>query len=231
MNIQTRTLSVPRANKKEFMESYLASPEGRGPFPGLVVVHEIFGLTDNIRDITRRFAAEGYAALGVDLFANRSRAICMIQAFYGLMFRPLDNPMLADLQSAFACLRDQPEVDPSRIGAVGFCMGGSYALELAVTQKGMKAASIFYGMNPKPLEAVAQSCPIIGSYPDRDFTTEAGHILDAELERHEIPHDIKIYEGTKHSFFNDTRPNFNPEASKDAWARMLGFFNEHLVKA
>lgn len=231
MNIQARNISVPRANQKETMESYLAMPEGKGPFPGLIVIHEIFGLTDNIRDITRRFAAEGYAALGVDLFSNRNRTVCMIQTFYGLMFRPLNNPMLADLQSSFAFLRNQPEVDASRVGAVGFCMGGSYALEMAVTQKGMKAASIFYGMNPKPLEAVAQSCPIIGNYPGDDFTAEAGRILDAELDRYEIPHDIKIYEGAKHSFFNDTRPNFNPDASKDAWERMLKFFDEHLAKA
>jgi len=231
MNIQTRNVSVPRKNTKEVMESYIALPEGKGPFPGLLIIHEIFGLTENIRDITRRFAEEGYFALAVDLFSNRNRTLCMMQTFYGLMFRPLDNPMLTDLQASMSFLRQQPEVDTARTGTVGFCMGGSYALELAVTEKGMKAASIFYGMNPKPLEAVARSCPIIGSYPDKDFTAQAGRALDAALNRYEIAHDIKIYEGTQHSFFNDTRPNFNPEASKDAWDRMLAFFNEYLVKS
>jgi carboxymethylenebutenolidase len=231
MNIQTRNVSVPRNNTKEVMESYIALPEGKGPFPGLLIIHEIFGLTENIRDITRRFAEEGYFALAVDLFSNRNRTLCMMQTFYGLMFRPLDNPMLTDLQASMSFLRQQPEVDTTRTGTVGFCMGGSYALELAVTEKGMKAASIFYGMNPKPLEAVARSCPIIGSYPDKDFTAQAGRALDAALNRYEIAHDIKIYEGTQHSFFNDTRPSFNPEGSKDAWDRMLAFFNEYLVKS
>ena len=231
MNIQTRNVSVPRNNTKEVMESYIALPEGKGPFPGLLIIHEIFGLTENIRDITRRFAEEGYFALAVDLFSNRNRTLCMMQTFYGLMFRPLDNPMLTDLQASMSFLRQQPEVDTTRTGTVGFCMGGSYALELAVTEKGMKAASIFYGINPKPLEAVARSCPIIGSYPDKDFTAQAGRALDAALNRYEIAHDIKIYEGTQHSFFNDTRPSFNPEASKDAWDRMLAFFNEYLVKS
>ena len=231
MNIQTRNVSVPRKNTKEVMESYIALPEGKGPFPGLLIIHEIFGLTENIRDITRRFAEEGYFALAVDLFSNRNRTLCMMQTFYSLMFRPLDNPMLTDLQASMSFLRQQPEVDTTRTGTVGFCMGGSYALELAVTEKGMKAASIFYGMNPKPLEAVARSCPIIGSYPDKDFTAQAGRALDAALNRYEIAHDIKIYEGTQHSFFNDTRPSFNPEASKDAWDRMLAFFNEYLVKS
>ena len=231
MNIQTRNVSVPRNNTKEVMESYIALPEGKGPFPGLLIIHEIFGLTENIRDITRRFAEEGYFALAVDLFSNRNRTLCMMQTFYGLMFRPLDNPMLTDLQASMSFLRQQPEVDTTRTGTVGFCMGGSYALELAVTEKGMKAASIFYGMNPKPLEAVARSCPIIGSYPDKDFTAQAGRALDAALSRYEIAHDIKIYEGTQHSFFNDTRPSFNPEVSKDAWDRMLAFFNEYLVKS
>jgi carboxymethylenebutenolidase len=127
-----------------------------------------------------------------------------------------------------AFLRQQAGVDRNRIGAVGFCMGGGYALQLAVTEKGMKAASVFYGANPKPLEALAQSCPIVGSYPDKDFTTQAARELETVLIKNNIPHDIKIYDGTKHSFFNQRRTLIELEASKDAWQRMLSFFHEHL---
>ena len=226
--IETLMVTVPRANAKGSMDSFFAKPEGAGPFPGVIVIHEIGGLNDNIRQISREFAGQGYAVLAVDLFSNRNRALCMMQIFYGMMFRPLDNSTLADLNSAFDFLKQMQGVDADRIGAVGFCMGGAYALQMAVTVKGMKAASVFYGANPKPLEAVAQACPIIGSYPDKDFTTKAAHELEASLVNYNIPHDIKIYENTQHSFYSQQRTPFEVEASKDAWQRMLKFFGEHL---
>jgi len=228
LRLQTSVVSVPRANDKGVMESFLVKPEGAGPFPGLVVIHEIFGLNDNIRSIASQFAGQGYAALAVDLFSNRNRAMCMMQIFHGMLIRPLNNAMLSDLQSAMSFLRQQPGVDEKRTGVVGFCMGGGYALQLAVTDKGMKAASAFYGAAPKPLEAFAESCPIIGSYPEKDFTAQGARELDAVLEKNNIPHDIKFYENTQHSFFNHQRTPFEVEASKDAWERMLSFFSEHL---
>ena len=226
--VQESVVSVPRAGGNGVMESFFARPNAAGSFPGLVVIHEAFGLNDNIREITRQFAEQGYAALAVDLFSNRNHILCMLQAFHGMLIRPLNNSTLSDLQATMAHLRGQAGVDGDRIGAVGFCMGGAYALQLAVTEKGMKAASVFYGANPKPLEALAQACPIVGSYPDKDFTTQAARELETVLEKNTISHDIKIYEDTKHSFFNQQRTPLEVEASKDAWQRMLSFFHEHL---
>jgi len=224
------TIIVPRANGKGGMDSYIVRPAGAGPFPAVVVIHEIFGLNDNIREISNRFAAEGYAALAVDLFSNRNRAICMLQIMYGMLIKPLNNPMLADLRATVSFLQQQTSIDSSRIGAVGFCMGGTYALQLAITEKGMQAASVFYGMNPKPLDAVAQACPVVGSYPDKDFTTSAARDLEARLTKDGIPNDIKIYADTKHSFVSQQRSPSEVAATQDAWGRMLSFFHQHLKK-
>jgi len=226
--LQTSTISVPRANGKGMMNSYLAKPEGDGPFAAIIVIHEIFGLNDNIRDISRQFAEQGYVALGVDLFSNRNRMVCMLQIIHGMLIRPLNNSMLDDLKSSVTFLQGQPNVDSNRIGAVGFCMGGTYALQLAITDKGMKAASVFYGMNPKPLDAVAETCPIVGSYPEKDFTAKAARELEASLTNYNVPHDIKVYENTQHSFYSQQRTPFEVDASKDAWQRMLSFFDTHL---
>ena len=194
----------------------------------MVVIHEIFGLNENIREIADRFAGQGYAALAVDLFSTANRVICMMRIMHGMLIRPIKNGVVGDLQAAIEFLKMQPSVDPNRIGVVGFCMGGTYALQLACTNSGLKAASVFYGMNPRPLDVVAQSCPVVGNYPEQDFTAKAARELEPMLKKYNVPHDIKIYEGAKHSFFNDKDPSFHPDAAKDAWGRVLMFFGDHL---
>jgi carboxymethylenebutenolidase len=107
-------------------------------------------------------------------------------------------------------------------------MGGSFAIAWACTDGRLKAIAPYYGMNPRPLEAVARACPVVGSYPDKDFTTPNGQKLDVELGRYNIPHDIKIYSGSKHSFFNDKGKSYNEAAAQDSWRRVLAFFGEQI---
>jgi carboxymethylenebutenolidase len=229
MAIQTRDISFASDGRQ--LTGYFAAPEGAGPFPGIVVIHEIFGLNDNMRDISRRFADEGYVALAVDLFAGRNRAVCMARFMAANLFGPLEHGGVKDLKAALTFLTGQPGVDSARLGAIGFCMGGGFAIAWACTDPRLKVIAPFYGTNPKPLEAVARSCPVVGSYPDPDFTTEAGRKLDEILDTYDVPHDIKIYKGARHSFFNDRSPRtYNAEAAADAWARTLAFFSAHLTR-
>jgi carboxymethylenebutenolidase len=207
---------------------YMAMPDTPGPHPGVVVIHEAYGLNDNIKDITGRFADQGYVALAVDLFSGRNRAVCMARYMGGMLIGSVDRYGIADLKKALTHLSGLPEVDPERVGAIGFCMGGGFAIAWACSDKRLKAIAPFYGANPRPLNAVERACPVVGSYPEKDFTAGAGRALDAALDRHGIAHEIKIYPGAGHSFFNDRGRAYNESAAADSWTRVLGFFEEHL---
>src|SRR5688572_30588399 len=127
----TQMVSFQPGNQR--LEAYLSRPEGEGPFPGIVVIHEAFGLNDNIKDITQRFAEEGYVALAVDLFANRNRAVCMARIIGGMLRGSPDRFGVSDLKAALSVLAEQPSVDAARLGAIGFCMGGGFAIAWACT--------------------------------------------------------------------------------------------------
>lgn len=229
--VRGEMVSIPRRQKSARpMQAYFVPPQAPYPAPGVVVIHEIYGLNQNIRDIAGRFAREGYAALAVDLFSTAAQAICMARIMHGMLIRPLSNGVVGDLQSALGFLRARPEVDPARVGVIGFCMGGSYALQLACVAEGLRAASVFYAQNPRPLEAIVRACPIVGSYPEQDFTARAARELEPMLAKSEVPHDIKIYPGARHSFFNDQGAAYNAEAAADAWKRTVEFFEVHLKR-
>jgi carboxymethylenebutenolidase len=222
-----RTVSF--AYGKGTRSGYLAEPEGAGPFPGVVVIHEIYGLNENIKAITHRFAEAGYAALAVDLFAARNRALCMARVMSAMLLTPLQNSSLDELKASLSYLGALPSVDSDRVGAIGFCMGGGFAIAWACSDPRLKAIAPFYGSNPRPLDAVKRSCPVVGSYPERDFTANQGRKLESALEQYHIQHDIKIYPGAQHSFFNDLGSHHDPDAASDSWQRVLSFFGERIA--
>lgn len=229
MTIDVRDVTFEGEGRE--LQGRLALPAGPGPRPAVIVIHEIFGLTDPIREVAERLAAEGYAALAVDLFAGGRRAVCMARAMAGLLFDPLEHRGIRDLRRALAWLAERPEVDGERLGAIGFCMGGSFAIAWAAGDERLKVIAPFYAQNPRPLEAVERLCPVVGSYPERDFTAPMGRRLEAALDRSGIEHDIVVYPGARHSFFDPTRPRtHHPEAARDAWQRTLAFFGRRLAE-
>lgn len=211
-------------------DSYLTLPDGAGAHPGVVVIHEASGLNDNIRDICGRFAEHGYVALGVDLFRARNRAVCMARMFIGGMAGNLEYFGVPALKAALGRLADRREVDAGRIGAIGFCLGGSIVLTWACTDNRLKAIAPYYGVAPKPRDAIRRLCPVVGSWPDRDFTTKSAAILETELTAAGVPHDLKVYPGAKHAFFNDRLRNYHADAAADSWQRVLAFFEEHVSR-
>ena len=227
MTVQTSTINFASGTKT--LPAYQALPEGAGPFPAVVVIHEAFGLNDNVKEVARRFAAEGYAALAVDLFYGRNRAVCMAQLMGGMLLNSLDHRGIHELKAALDYFSAQPFVDPQRVGAIGFCMGGGFAIAWACTDPRLKVIAPFYAANPRPLEAARRLCPVVGSYPADDFTAAQGRKLDEFLDTCNVPHDIKIYPGARHSFFNDQNPRaHHPQAAADAWERVITFFKQQL---
>src|SRR6202165_4000172 len=207
---------------------YLALPDTDSPHPGVVVIHEAFGLNDHIKDVTRRFADAGYAALAVDLFTDRVRDICMARYMAGLLLGSVNRYGIEDLKSALSFLAKLPDVDAQRLGAIGFCMGGGFAIAWACTDSRLKAVAPFYATNPRPMEAVNRICPVVGSYPENDFTARAGRSLEKALTRQGIAHDIKISPDARHSFFNDTGRSYDKTAADDSWRRVMNFFGDKL---
>ncbi len=213
------------------IDGYLVRPEGEGLFPGVIVIHEAYGLNENIKEVTRRFASSGYMALAVDLFSGRNAVMCMFRLISGVMFNSLNHEGIRNLKDGLGYFMEQPGLDTARVGAIGFCMGGGLAIAWACTDNRLKAIAPFYAANPRPIKAVERMCPVVGSYPDKDFTTAQARKLDIELDHYSIPHDIKIYPDSKHSFFNDRGRAYNAAASADAWARIQAFFGGHIGAA
>ncbi len=228
MELVTKSVSIPGGTPR--LSGYFAHPTGGESLPALVIIHEAFGLNDNIRQITERFANEGYAALAVDLFAGRNRMVCMFRFFSDMFMNSLNHNGIQDLKVALTHLQDQPMVDKNHVGAVGFCMGGGFAIAWACSDERLKVIAPFYAMAPRPIEAVARSCAVVGSWPEKDFSTGGGHNVEALLSKNNIPHDIKFYPGATHSFLNsrrDSKPE-NQTAAADSWERMMAFFKEQL---
>ncbi len=227
MNIKTENVLIPATTANSV--GYFAAPAQGDHLPGLVIIHEAFGLNDNIKQITNRFAQAGYATLAVDLFGGRNKVLCMFRFFANMMLLDsLDHEGIRDLKASLTWLEDHPRVDTGRLGAVGFCMGGNFAICWACGDPRLRVVAPFYGMNPRPLQALERACPVVASYPENDFSKGAGQKLDSELDQYRIPHDVKIYPDTRHSFFNNPRDASEQSAANDAWTRMMSFFDEHM---
>ena len=222
------------------LRAALALPRGDSPHPAVIVIHEIFGLNQDIRDKAQRLAGMGYVALAPDLYDGRGpQPICVMRAVNSL--RKREGPAFEDLDAARAWLSDRDDVDASRIGVIGFCLGGGFALMFAARAP-LGAAAIFYGDVPKDPSLLDSVCPVVASYGGRDrIFAPHGKRLATFLDATTVPHDVVSYPEAGHSFMSDhhgvmakffswgpMRVGFNPAAAEDSWRRVESFFDEHL---
>jgi carboxymethylenebutenolidase len=213
---------------------YVAKPADMGQLgraPGVLVIHENRGLLEHFKDVARRFAKEGFAALAIDLLSREGGTDTFPDqpAVSAALSAAGPERHVADVSDAIGYLLGQTEVLPGGVGATGYCFGGGICWRVAVDDQNVAAAAPHYGSAP-PLEKVPQlRAAVLGIYGERDERINAGiPALEDALQQTGKTYKIKIYPGAGHAFFNDTGSGHHPEAAADAWAETLAWFRAYL---
>ena len=240
---QLMTQSVDYPGEGMTLRGFLARPETPNPRSAVIVIHEWWGLNDHMKDVTQRFAREGYVALAPDLYSRLpapagarggpggNKVTTDSNEAAKLMESLSSQSALKDLNATARWLKQQPFVDPLKLGVVGFCMGGTFALMAASHNSDIKAAVPFYGQVPPSDSIKYLVAPILYIHGGQDawiVKREADRLAQA-LAQYGRPGEVKSYPGCGHAFFNDTRPEaYRPAEAKDAWERTLAFLARHL---
>lgn len=241
--IQSGSVQIPNGDLQ--IDAYLAQPAGSGSFPAIVVIQEIFGVNSHIRDVTERFAREGYVAIAPAIFQRTAPGfeVGYTEADTGLGRQHKDQTtaaqLLSDIQATIAYLRSLPTVKADKIGTIGFCFGG-HVVYLAATLPDIKATASFYGggiatMTPGGGPATITQTPEIKGILYAFFGTqdplipnEQADQVEAALQQADIPHRVFRYPAS-HGFFCDQRADYNSAAAADAWEQVKHLFRETLT--
>jgi len=219
------------------LHAYVALPPGEGRGAGVVVLHEAFGLNGDIRAHADHLAGAGYVALAPDLYTRGGALRCLV-ATMAAMARGRGRAF-DDIEASRAWLVAHERCS-GKVGIIGFCMGGGFAIACA-PGRGFDAAAPNYGLVPKDAGRLAGACPVVGSYGGRDpMMRGQARRLEEALSGLGVAHDVKEYPGATHSFLSHHEGGvaaffdriagirYSPEAAEDTWARIFGFFNRHL---
>ena len=231
------TSRVEIAAEEGAMPSYVAEPDGAGPFPAVVVIMEAFGLLPHIEQVADRLAGEGYVALAPDFYyrelPDNKVGYDRLPEAIALMQKVDDRKFAVDMAAALDFLSSRENVDGSRIGVTGFCMGGRLSfLTACVLPDRVAAAAPFYGggIVGHLEQASAIECPLLLFFGEKDafIPLEQVQQIEARLGELDKRYDAKVYTGAEHGFFCDERASHHPEAAADAWQRLRTFLAKHL---
>jgi carboxymethylenebutenolidase len=228
------THNVTYEGKAGPVGGYLARPVKAGKYPAIIVIHENAGLSDHIRDVSRRLAKQGYVALAPDYLSRLGGTMKVTPTGEGLAkireMVPWQN-VAEDTASGFAYLKVLPDVRADRLGLVGFCWGGEMTFAAATQIPTLDAVVVYYGRSPDPLDNIKNiRAPVMAHYGEKDAGVNKG-ISDTEaaMKKYNKTYDYKIYSGAQHAFNNDTNPErYDAKAAKEAWERTMEFFKKNL---
>lgn len=228
VEVETQTVDYATVNG-ETATGYLARPAGvEGPLPGIIVIHEWWGLNDNIRSMTEQLAGEGYQALAVDLYGGESADTRDGAAALMSASMEKTDALTENLRQAFAYL----EGDGQKVGTIGWCFGGGWSLATALAlPNDVDATVIYYGRLVTDEETLAPlSMPILGFFgsEDQGIPVDSVNAFEASLNALGKDAAIHIYEGANHAFANPSGTAYQAEPAQDAWAKTLAFFEAHL---
>jgi carboxymethylenebutenolidase len=216
----------------ETVQAVLYTPAGKGPFPALIVIHEWWGLNDWVKDQASKFADEGYVALAVDLY--RGKVATTPDMAHEIMRGVPEDRAKRDLGAAFDYLASQPNVKKSRIGAVGWCMGGGYSLDVALQEPTLAADVINYGHLATDTDALKKiNAPILGSFGGQDhgITPDDVHKFEQTMKQLGKKIDVRIYDDAGHAFENpNNKDGYRAADAADAWKRTTDFLAQTLKK-
>lgn len=222
---------------------YEARPAASGRYPVVLVIPEVFGMHEHIKDVTRRFAKEGFLSITFDPYAREGGVLHLpdIESVRKVVDPVPDKRVMEDLDGLMAYAKQHPAGRADRIGVTGFCRGGLYTLLFAAHNPEVKAAVPWYGqLRPaktpgvrtvEPLEIAAQiNSPVLGLYGEADLGISVADVkaMEGALKGAGKTAEFVIYPGAPHAFFADYRPSYRPEAAKDAWARCVAWFSKYL---
>lgn len=214
----------------ETVAGYIATPDSAGRHPAIVVIHEWWGLNAWVKEQADKFSQQGYVALAVDLYRGKS-ATTSDEAHELMRGMPQDRAV-RDLEAAFDYLASRPDVHRHKIGSVGWCMGGGLSLQLAVHEPKLAACAVNYGAMPTDAGDIGKiKAPVLGNFgaEDHGIPPDAVRAFEKAMKDAGKTIDVKIYDGAGHGFENpNNKGGYRPDATVDAWARMLGFFAKTL---
>jgi carboxymethylenebutenolidase len=227
--IHAETVSIPSPQGNGRIDGYLVRPAGTARAPAVIVIHENRGLNPYIKDVARRLAVAGYVALAPDGLTSLGGFPNDEEKAAALFGQVDKGKMFADFVAAARWLRARPDTT-GKLGALGFCFGGTQVNMLAVALgPELSAAVPFYGGQPSAADAAKIRAPLNAQYAELDTRITGGWpAFDAALTAASVPHEGHIYKGANHGFHNDTTPRYDEAAAKEAWQRTLDWFNRYL---
>ena len=244
MSINTGTVEIIAEDGKP-MGVYVAAPDGGGEKPTLLVIMEIFGVNAHMKDVTERFANEGYVAIAPDLYYRLNERVIPNSdrdgafAARGTLY---DTKVIEDLNRVVAYAEGRADVDSRRVGIIGYCFGGRVSWMAACNCPGLAASSLYYGgqiaggqrSDKSPVEPVTQAENIkipmqcVWGGQDQGIPEEARDTIEESLKSNSVDYEWHLYKDAGHAFFCDDRASYHEASAKDIWPKTLAFLSKHL---